>query len=216
MKKLFIAFIFLISLFFMGCSDKTITVNTTPNCKLPKKGAFIIQYYQLPNKSLIYGGSNIPSANLQNITYNVYKEFLKEFSKNKNYDVILYNNYSKKIIASNHLYHKNNPIQVIISGTYKTLIGNSSTPVTTFHSGQFFNGFTSNGTYYYGNTLPSTSTTWIPTQTKYNSYVFRYDVIINNQNKILEGFMKTFNYNDAIDKDWIDKGIERLKKCLKN
>ena len=199
MKKIFIFILIILEIILVGCSSKSITIAKAPNCRVSSNPIFVIHI--LKDKNLENNGYVIlPKKDMFKIVNNTNNSINRYFPKSN----IYFNTNVNGVIY-----------RVFIGGEYKTYTYNDVTPITTFHSPQYFNGFTSKGTYYYGSTGGSSSTTWVPTTSTGINIWNGITVLDPNSNIILRCNMFTHDINDLNSKDWIDDCLKKLTTCQK-
>jgi hypothetical protein len=201
MKKYFFKFILFcsLSIFFIGCATKDVDIIKEPNCKIKTNiSPVFIEVIKKINNVHGYGwDGNLPFGNLLEVENHISKALKKYFPNAR----VL--RYQKNIQSFDNYYY------IIIEGIYKRYISQSVTPVVTFNSGQSFNGFVGS-TYYFGNIMPSTTTTYVPTIQNNTAVNIAISVFNKNNMRIFSCLMKS---SDGYDYDWIDKCIKTLSSC---
>lgn len=204
MKKIkFILIILTLSILFIGCSNRQLTIKKYPNCdnNIVPNAKFVIMPRYFP------GVNNIPSGDMIRIMGDTVNALYKYFP-NKSIKIKKYN--FEELSNNSFTYH------ILISGFYTINTYSSIKPIMIYRSPKYFNGFTSNGTYYYGSIGASSSTVWVPTTKKGIVILVNIDVRDYNNEQILECKMTTTSLSDFQSHDWIDDCIKKLISCKEN
>ena len=201
MNKYFFKFILFccLSIFFIGCATKHVEITKEPNCKIKTDTSptFIMLIVHNNNVRRYGWDGSLPFGNLLDIENHLSKALKKYFPNAR----IL--RYQKNIQFLDNYYY------IVIKGVYKRYISQGVKPIVTFNPGQSFNGFDSSG-YYFGNIMPSTTTTYVPTIQ--NNTAIRIVVRVLDENKLVM-FNCLMDSNDGYNYDWIDKCIKTLNSC---
>jgi len=201
-KKIYFFLLFMGIILLSGCSTKQVEIKKSSYCSISSNGIFVIKpfFYKYEYLNNI-GVNNLPGGDIMRIISST-KESLKKYFPNS-------------FIVLGKSYNNSSVYNVIISGVYKTYSYNSVEPLTVFHSPQYFNGFTSNGTYYYGSIGTSSSTAWVPTRENGINILVDIDVFDSDSIHLLHCEMLTHDVSDLSSKDWIDDCINKLASCSK-
>jgi len=196
--KFFLCIISIIIL--SGCSTRQVEIDKSSDCLINPNWTFIVKPVSYEGLNKI-NANNLPNGNIMRIA-SYTKGSLKKYFPNS-------------LIMINSSYNPSSSYSIFIKGFYKTYTYNSVEPLIVFHAPQYFSGFTSNGTYYYGSTGMSSSTAWIPTREKGIIFLVNVDVFDNNSIHLLHCEMSTHDASDLSSKDWIDDCMKKLTSCKK-